>query len=499
MLRKPANSTRCFLKQVPFLLIVGALGLAPIAASAADKTTPIADGVTMVTRTTTAPSNVIHVLKVALETPGVHLGGTTSAQRGRTTSSYAKLTGVAAATNGDFFLSGYAVRGLAAGGGAAWADTADTALSANLSFDDLGHVQFHDASAVLKFNAATMKGVVSGHPQLVNNGVALATNPANQAACPSLAPRTAAGLTQDGKTLLMAVVDGRSGVSVGMTCVQMAALIKSFGAYEAVNLDGGGSTTMYLRGSGTVNRPSDGVERTVGNHLGVYAPRLGSVGSVSGEIYESPDLEQPLGGASVSISKGGTDTTDTKGLYALDTLPGTFTITAKKPGYTTKTMSVVVATGADVKLNVALTKDPNADFDGDKIVDGKDNCPEVANVDQLDTDGDGHGDLCDGDDDGDGIADEDDNCPMIANADQADTDRDGVGDACSATGPGGDGGAPGGPPPADSGADVGPPLEADAGADQGCATTPGSEHDRSGFVLLALGVLGLVGWRRRPR
>ncbi|CAN5740846.1 hypothetical protein BH11MYX4_BH11MYX4_02460 [soil metagenome] len=490
------------MKRFPFFLALGAFGaFGPSVAHAADTTTAVADGVTMIRRTTTTP-NIVHVLKVALGTPGVHLGGTTSAQRGRTTSSYAKATGVAAATNGDFFVAGYSVVGLAAGGGAAWTDTADSALSANLSFDDLGNVQFHAATEVLKFNAATMKGVVSGHPQLVKNGVALATNPANQAACPSLAPRTSAGLSQDGKTLYMAVVDGRSSSSVGMTCVQMAALIKSFGAYQAVNLDGGGSTAMYIRGTGVVNRPSDGVERVVGNHLGLYAPRLGSVGSVSGEVYEDPDAKHPLDGASVTISKGGTDTTDVKGLYSLDTLPGTFTVTAKKPGYSVKTMSVVVATGADVKLNLGLTRDPNADFDGDKILDGKDNCPEVANPDQLDTDKDGHGDDCDGDDDGDGVADEDDNCPLVANPDQADADKDGAGDACPPgsgdAGVGADGsvGADGGPSPGEAMAGDPDPVSE---AGQGCTTAPESGRAPSGLALVALAFAAAVAWRHRSR
>ncbi len=57
------------------------------------------------------------------------------------------------------------------------------------------------------------------------------------------------------------------------------------------------------------------------------------------------------------------------------------------------------------------------DTDGDGIVDGKDNCPLVANPDQKDTDGDKIGDACD-------------NCPLVANADQLDTDGDGAGDAC---------------------------------------------------------------------
>jgi len=73
-----------------------------------------------------------------------------------------------------------------------------------------------------------------------------------------------------------------------------------------------------------------------------------------------------------------------------------------------------------------------ADHDGDTIDDAIDNCPDVANEDQADTDGDGIGDACnDADDtDGDEYANLLDNCPDDANPGQEDTDGDGIGDAC---------------------------------------------------------------------
>jgi hypothetical protein len=74
----------------------------------------------------------------------------------------------------------------------------------------------------------------------------------------------------------------------------------------------------------------------------------------------------------------------------------------------------------------------DTDADMDNITDSKDNCRAVANADQLDTDGDGIGDMCDPDLDGDGVKNLTDNCPKTVNPDQADVDRDARGDACDA-------------------------------------------------------------------
>ena len=82
------------------------------------------------------------------------------------------------------------------------------------------------------------------------------------------------------------------------------------------------------------------------------------------------------------------------------------------------------------------------DSDGDGIQDDVDNCPNIANPNQVDIDSDGIGDACDlcpsdpantcdpGDVDGDGIQNTADNCPGKANANQTDSDSDGMGDAC---------------------------------------------------------------------
>jgi cysteine-rich repeat protein len=70
------------------------------------------------------------------------------------------------------------------------------------------------------------------------------------------------------------------------------------------------------------------------------------------------------------------------------------------------------------------------DTDGDSIIDTLDNCPTVPNLDQLNNDADGLGDLCDPDDDNDTVLDGTDNCQFDANPAQEDLDTDGTGDVC---------------------------------------------------------------------
>ena len=79
---------------------------------------------------------------------------------------------------------------------------------------------------------------------------------------------------------------------------------------------------------------------------------------------------------------------------------------------------------------IAVDDTCEPDSDGDGWPDSVDNCPQVPNVLQLDTDDDGQGNACDDDDDNDTVGDDDDNCPRHPNPDQTDSDSDGRGDAC---------------------------------------------------------------------
>lgn len=80
-------------------------------------------------------------------------------------------------------------------------------------------------------------------------------------------PRTAYGASVTGDTILFCVVDGRSVRSVGCTTHVLGEIMKYYGAYNAVNWDGGGSSCLYLHQFGQVNNGSDGTERAVANGM----------------------------------------------------------------------------------------------------------------------------------------------------------------------------------------------------------------------------------------
>ena len=67
-------------------------------------------------------------------------------------------------------------------------------------------------------------------------------------------PRTAIGYTKD-NSLIMLTADGREGASIGLTLIELANLMKELGCVNAMNLDGGGSTVMYVKGK-IVNKPA---------------------------------------------------------------------------------------------------------------------------------------------------------------------------------------------------------------------------------------------------
>ncbi len=115
--------------------------------------------------------------------------------------------------------------------------------------------------------------VIAGSDLLLKDGEIALVNASKFAT--NRHPRTAIGLINDGKTLVLVVVDGRNAQNaLGMTLKELTDLMRSLGCTDALNFDGGGSSEMVLRDAQSgqlrvLNTPSDGRERAVANVLGV--------------------------------------------------------------------------------------------------------------------------------------------------------------------------------------------------------------------------------------
>jgi hypothetical protein len=112
---------------------------------------------------------------------------------------------------------------------------------------------------------------IGGGPMLIKNGAKAITfveevfDAASGIAPTGAAPRTAVAKLADGKVLYI-VIDGRSSVSRGVTLSELADILLSLGATEAMNLDGGGSSAIVVNGA-VANTPSDGAMRVVPSAL----------------------------------------------------------------------------------------------------------------------------------------------------------------------------------------------------------------------------------------
>ncbi len=246
------------------------------------------EGVTYTRRVTRSPRPlVVHIVTVDTRAEGIAFLVTPGDPKAplpleaRTTSQFVRDFGVQIAVNGDGFTpwsgrgfwdayphSGDPVApiGFAASRGVVYSQ--DTDSEPTLYIGRNNQVAFERPVGAV-YNA------VSGNAWLVRRGTASPPETGEPA------PRTAVGVSKNGRYLYLVVVDGRqAGYSEGMRLDELAALLVELGAQEAINLDGGGSSTLARAGTlgpvvlnSPIHRGRPGWERPVGNHLGVFAGR----------------------------------------------------------------------------------------------------------------------------------------------------------------------------------------------------------------------------------
>lgn len=188
------------------------------------------------------------VVSVRSRLAGEALGGA------RTISSAA--SGAAVAINGDFFYlseGGYFTLGPVASGGTVfyWPDRPWPVLAvAKDGSSWVGSSQQLSLSSL-----PDLRFVVGGSPILIQDGMLAPLSEEDRD------PRTAIGVDRQGAVYFV-VVDGRTQESLGMTLGELQVYLSAFALIDALNLDGGGSSTMVVLGA-VRNRPSDGKEREV--------------------------------------------------------------------------------------------------------------------------------------------------------------------------------------------------------------------------------------------
>ena len=233
---------------------------------------------------------VFHLVTIAPDTPGLAFKTTRSngeAPRDTDTESalaFARRTGVQVAINANFFSPlgepQANLIGLAASNGKVVSPWDSPSMLEAIHFDRDNRISF-----IRPANPDRPSGSETNPPVVLHNAVTGNIRVVERGRIPiptggDRHPRTLIGLTEDG-TLLLLVVDGRRrGISVGATMHECATVLREHGADTAINLDGGGSTTLIIADPepSVVNRPSGqfGILRSNGNHLGVFAGNGGA-------------------------------------------------------------------------------------------------------------------------------------------------------------------------------------------------------------------------------
>lgn len=240
------------------------------AAAQAQQWTSVGPGVDY--RRFTAGSQDVHVTRVDLTNDAIRVIGTRESDRGTRVSEFAKRNKAIAAINADYFDANMQPVGLSVGPCGIWKETKDTTREGVVAVGK-GKARIDTQREVMAEVEEWIDSAVSGWPMLVRACTPLTASdlPGSDAFTRSPHPRSAAGVSRDGKMLYLVVVDGRRADAVGMTLAQLATFMSTeLNACAAINFDGGGSSAMWV-GDKLVSRPSDGSERRVANHLAVVA------------------------------------------------------------------------------------------------------------------------------------------------------------------------------------------------------------------------------------
>ena len=307
------------------------------------------------------PARIV-LVEIDLTSAEIALYATKESDKGLTTSGYATRKAAQVAINGDAFaVAGYTPRGLAIGDSTPWTNTADNAQLALFHLRRVGE-RTHAAIVPPEITVEPdelptgTQGAIGGGPLLVRAGsveTSFDCNDPQSVPC-QRAPRSALALSADGNRLWLATVDGWQSGSSGLTAAELAGFMQARGAAWAMALDSGSSSTMVIDGT-LAGTPSDGIERTVANHLAVKYGML-PAGELVGLICQTSVFNcTRISGAQVTLDDGRVRTTAADGLYDFTGVtPRLACVTVRKTGFLTKKQCQTVDSGIQTYNSVVL-------------------------------------------------------------------------------------------------------------------------------------------------
>jgi Phosphodiester glycosidase len=219
-----------------------------------------------------APGAQLHALRLDLQNTSLRLQLSPHALRGQTVPQLHAAAQALVSFNASFYDRQFTPRGTTVSDGQAWPAVLVPHESPALACDAAQRCRVFFDGEPQGSATAPWRIAVAGTPWLVRDGQARTV--ADDASCPGLCahthPRTAVALTEHGRYLLVVLAEGRRPGVPGVSLAALAAWLRDMGAREAINLDGGGSSSLWVQGQALMQRPAnEPAERAVANALHV--------------------------------------------------------------------------------------------------------------------------------------------------------------------------------------------------------------------------------------
>jgi hypothetical protein len=211
--------------------------------------------------------HIAHIVIINLNDPRIDLMVTPGDDLGQTTSRFLESYGLQLAINADGWGLNYDPHGFAASEGKVYSEASREPTI------------YISRNEVLKFDGAPPSRIwdaISGSHTLVEKGrlsEKMRTCALREVYCEHLAPRTSIGVSAGNYMIIILVEGPPSAPRQALTLEELAKMHRQFGSIDAIAMDGGGSTTLAVENGGAphiLNSPSDGTERAVANHLGIF-------------------------------------------------------------------------------------------------------------------------------------------------------------------------------------------------------------------------------------